>query len=118
MAGKPLVKTNINLSTLGFKSVKGKGENAHKTYIFAELTDEISVKDNVLTLKTVGWELPNKKGTAPLKIDYEEGKTYTGSEQYPPTVGWCNVEVEGSASSVSGNTPPPPAPIEADDLPF
>ena len=117
---KPLVKININLSKAGFKIVPGTGKNEGKRFVFAEITDEISIdKDNNPILKLVGWELPTKKGTAPLKLDYEEGKKYTGSEQYPPTIGWCNINSEGGKSQ---ETPPPPtnpAPnLNVDDLPI
>lgn len=118
MAGKPFVKVNIDLSEVGFKIAPGTGKNKDKRFVFAEITDEISIdKDNHPIVKLVGWELPTKKGTAPLKLDYEEGKKYIGSEQYPPTIGWCNVQGEGGQSE----TPVPPnapAPIETDDLPF
>lgn len=116
---KPLVKININLSKAGFKIVPGTGKNKDKRFVFAEITDEISIdKDNNPIIKLVGWELPTKKGAAPLKLDYEEGKKYTGLEQYPPTIGWCNV---GSESGQQQETQPDgqkPPPIGTDDLPF
>lgn len=114
---KPLVKININLATAGFKVVQGKGENKDKRYIFAEITDEISINnDNQPIIKLVGWELKNNKGTAPLKIDYEDNKKYTGADEFPPTIGWCNVSSDGSNQPQADQQPT--APISADDLPI
>jgi hypothetical protein len=108
---KPLVKANINLSQLGFKIVEKNG----KKFIFAELTDEISFYENNPQIRLVGWELPTKKGTAPLKLDYEEGKSHKGTEQYPPTIGWANVGSVGTQQQQQQQNDVPP--FSPDDLP-
>jgi len=111
---KPLVKINVNLAQLGFQVIDGTGKNAGKKYVVAPLTDEISFYENLPQIRLVGWELPNKKGTAPLKLDYEEGKKYTGSEQYQPTIGWANVGASSGQSQAQANNTPP---LSEDDIP-